>query len=531
MIDLARAIAAAQYERLLPWATAMIPLPKQRLWIASKAKQKFLIGGQRSSKSEAGACDLVLEVLGVKGLLYPGFPADGVGVDAWAVALSSLKFRDTIQPKLEKMLGGSVHRGGYIRRFYEADALYEISNGRTIQLMSCEAGFDKFQSVAIGKVWCDEVPPEPVYKQLVVRVSEQQGSLGITATPTRGTGWLGAEKYEEWAEGTQGETREHKGKLFVFMDTSENRYIPPSVVSDLEDTYRDPDELAMAKGGRFVSLSGRVFREFDFERHVVHPKDGLLDLRWRGKVPWPLPAEWPRYRGFDWGIRSPCPCVWIAQDPVERVFVVYRELYLSETSVQEICRRVLSLTGDESISGDFLDPSCWNRKGADGAGEWLDTSQEYINAGIPVVKGNNSWEQGIQRIRDLFRDDHLFLLRDCVNGIREVRRYEWPAMKQGESGRLVQAPEVRSRNHDHFLDGMRYAIMGTTDYESGKDQQGIRDGSGTGFRSDADADDPRRYMEVELEYQQDGRILTVPRVRRGEKPDRGLRFAGGAGLR
>lgn len=530
MKDLARAIVAAQYDRYLPWVLGMVPLPKQRKFIASPAKQKFLLGGQRSSKSEASVCDLVLDVLGIKGLVYPGFRADGVGVDAWAAALSSLKWRDTLQPKIEKMLGGSWRRGGFIRRFYEADAMYLTTNGRTVQLMTYEAGFDKFQSAAVGRIACDEVPPESIWKQAVVRVSEQQGTATIAATPTRGTGWLGSDLYDEWCEGTNGEEREFKKRIFISMDTEDNRFVPPSVTEDLKDTYRDPDELAMAKSGKFVSLSGRVFKEFDYARHVVEPEGRLLDLRWRGKVPWPLPKEWLRWRGFDWGIRSPAPVVWVAQDPVERVFVIYRETYRSDTSVAAICKEAIALSEGEDILGDYLDPSCWNRKGADEAGSWLDTAQEYINAGIPVQKGNNAWEQGIQRIRDLLREDRLFILRTCTNGIREIRRYEWPEMRQGQSGRLVQAPEVRSRFHDHFLDGARYALMATVDYEGPRDTEGLRDGSGTGFRSDTGPDDPRRYMEVGLEFK-DGKVLTVPRVRRGEKPDAGLRHAGGGGLR
>jgi phage terminase large subunit-like protein len=499
----------------------MVPLPIQRAFIASTARQKFLMGGQRSSKSEAGVCDLVLDLLGIKGLVYPGFRADGTGVNGWAVALSSLKWRDTLQPKIEKMLGGSYRRGGFIKRFYEADALYLLTNDRTCQLMSCEAGFEKFQSVAIGKALCDEVPPESIYKQLVVRTAEQQGSVAVAATPTRGTGWAGGDIYDEWVEGTNGEPREHKGKIFFFMDTEENRYVPPSVVDDLKSTYRDPDELAMAKSGRFVSLSGLVFKMFDFKKHVYDPLE---------KFPKGIQREFPRYRGFDWGIRSPSPCVWVAEDPAERIFYAYREIYRSGISVPALSREVIQASGEERITGDFLDPSCWNRKGADEAGAWLDTAQEYINAGIPVMKGNNAWHQGIQRMQTLLQEGRLLISRECPNLIREIRRYSWPEMRQNASGELVQAPESRSKNHDHALDALRYVLMATPDYEDTGKQGGMHDGKGTGFRGDTADDEFRRHMAVEVRHV-DGKLLTVAVVRKGPAPDEGLKVVGGTGLR
>ena len=434
------------------------PTPKQKRCIASKAHEKILSGGKRAGKSDGLAHDLALSAWGIKGLLYPGFPADGAKRRFWAVALSGDKQRDTLRPKLDAMLGPRA-------RWREADKMYVLPNGSTITLKTQEADLDKFQSADLHGIWIDEVGDDHAkYKEMKARLTDHVGWIMTSMTPTKGVNWM-HKVYRRWKQETLDEERESAdGTLFVFMDALANPYLPPKGLRNSLDASLTPEDYDVARYGRFVELRGLVFPMFSYERHVVNCLDA------NGRCSMPPPAEWPRWRGMDFGHAAPSTCVWVAKDPREKEFVLYRELYdRGRSTVQDLCERILGLSADERYELTVLDPSCWRQDPhRDAIGRWHRISDDYERFGVEVHRGNNDVAASIELMSQLFgREGKQVRLRIhacCRNGIEEIEGLHW------KDGVLDGGTAERIGGEDHFWDGARYALMAATegDYDDGQ---------------------------------------------------------------
>lgn len=447
-LDLTLDLGSLEYDQGNASCISFTPNDKQYAYMVSKARQKILLGGNRSGKTITTCVDVALTCLGIKGFFYPGFPKDGVGVDAWVVGLDTAKWKDALIPNLRQALGPFLKR-------YKYEGIFELTNGRTITLKTMESGFTKFQSANCPLILFDEYPPMDIYKECVMRTAQTGGVVMVAATPTRGTSWITDEKYDAWFKGTQGRLVDHEGVIFVSLHTEDNKHISPGAVLDIEREYKDPAEREARLHGKPFVPGGLVFAPFDYTKHVVKP--------------FALPDHFILCRGFDWGIMSPGTCLWMAFDPNEKVFYAYREYYKKEMSVPVICKEVLEMSGKERYLYNLLDPSAWARTHGDEQGGWFNHAQEYIQNGIPVTKGNNPREQGIDRVNFLLKQEkpRLYIFENCVNLIAEISKYPWSAVVNSK-GQIVQGT---SGKPDHLLDPLRYILMAFPDVEDYTEQQ------------------------------------------------------------
>jgi phage terminase large subunit len=70
-----------------------------------------------------------------------------------------------------------------------------------------------------------------------------------------------------------------------------------------------------------------------------------------------------------------------------------------------------------------------------------------------VIKGKDSIRNGINTIRELFKQRRLFIHESCQNLIWELETYvyEDPKNRKGD--------EIPVKENDHALDALRYALM------------------------------------------------------------------------
>lgn len=435
------------------------PMPKQRAFLETKCKERFLSGGVRSGKSETGAAELALRAWGVKGILYPGWPADGKKRDFWAVALSTDKLRDTVRKKLRKMLGPRA-------RWREAEHTFVLPNGSTIECKTQEADADKFQSADIDGAWFDEIGRDGErYEHTKDRLIDRRGDVWTTFAPTRGMGWYFT-AYEKWQEATNGLEKVHDNVLFLRLYTEENAFLPKSEVAWRKKAIASDADLRIKFYGEMVELRGLVYHTFDPAKHVIRclDKDGRCALR--------PEKRWWLVRGHDYGKLSPSATVWMGFDPRDRTLTVYREMYERGFSVPQVAARVRQMTPlDEEIQMDVADPSLWNEEPTQNAlGRFVRIKDFYQDGGIPIAPGNNRWQPGVEFVTQLLGGGEfpvrLFIHECCRNGIREFRRYHWP-----ESGAEKQTSKM-AMGDDHELDGIRYVAMALKDRFDGNDSLG-----------------------------------------------------------
>lgn len=441
------------------------PLPKQGLFMGSKAKIAVLSGGNRSGKTECGAVRASLLANGILGKFCPGFPDDGRPTKGLVSGLDYKVLTRSIKPKLEKALGRSIHS------WRERDQSYRLKNGSTIWLMSEESGEQKYQAIDIDWAWKDEfgdLKSEGVVNEILRGLVDRNGRLFVTATPTLGSSWAGPLWYEPWRDATADtdgtihycKEKGHcsaNGVTFYFMDTAENMYLSQEALNDWIARQVTEEQKAVRLRGRFVVLEGLVYSKFDPVRHVVDS--------------FPIPKDWQKWRGMDWGLSAPTTCLWAALEPAsEKVgprLHIYREMYDQRIgkTVEMSCNMIKEMSNDESYIQTVLDPSCWNRDPAPMAvGGFFIVADEYGRNGVYAERANNEVEASVERIwRYLGAPGsvpQLVIHRNCEHLIRELRRQRW---KKGVNG-LTQATgklsdQIEKSDPDHAIDALRYIVM------------------------------------------------------------------------
>jgi hypothetical protein len=195
-------------------------------------------------------------------------------------------------------------------------------------------------------------------------------------------------------------------------------------------------ELNSRRYGLFQSDTGPVYTEFDINRHVIEP--------------FSVPFEWQDCLSIDPGLKNPLSCHFYAVDYDGNIYVL-AEHYESGLSVEEHAKKIK----------DIADRIGW-RKGSDGKLKSLidsaanqktlagikSVSELFYDNGINVNSNvDKDLFTGINRVKSYFKNDRLFIFKNCVNLIRELKSYRW-----GDG-------DLPVKKDDHALDELRYYVM------------------------------------------------------------------------
>lgn len=83
-----------------------------------------------------------------------------------------------------------------------------------------------------------------------------------------------------------------------------------------------------------------------------------------------------------------------------------------------------------------------------------------------VLKGKDSIKNGIDKVRELFKQNRLHIHKDCQNLIYELETYSYPDKKD-----LRNDEENPIKENDHALDALRYCITMLESVNQGQAQQ------------------------------------------------------------
>lgn len=190
--------------------------------------------------------------------------------------------------------------------------------------------------------------------------------------------------------------------------------------------------------GRFVSFSGRVYKEFNVETHTCDPFE--------------IPRTWDRYRAIDYGVTAPFVCLWFAVNPQGEVFL-YDEHYQTNRTLSYHAAEIDRKTGTNYISTTYIDPS---------AGIKIDLCSTY---NIPCIDADNDVPLGISRVKEYLKIDAITeepkmkVFKNCTNVIREMMQYCYP-----ESTDENNTKDKPMKKDDHSMDCVRYFIASRPTY-------------------------------------------------------------------
>ena len=407
---------------------------KQTEFHRATQRNRWVFGGNRSGKTECGAVESVWLALGE----HPYKP-NRPDVQGWVVSLTQQVQRDVAQSKILKYLPPrriedvvmtSGRKGspeyGIIDHILVRNAFGGISK---LGFKSCDQGREKFQGASLDFVWFDEEPPLDVYEECRMRVFDRSGYIFGTMTPLKGLTWV----YDE----IELNSRNAPEVWCTHMEWKDNPYLDPAEVENMS-AVMSADEQQSRRYGRFFSGEGLVYPEFDPERHVIDPFD--------------VPPEWQCAVSIDPGLNNPTSCHFYAVDFDGAIYVV-GEHYEGGRGIDWHAEKILALA---DRLGWRRDTSGRLRALIDSAASQRTLASEksvaelFYERGIAVnTRVNKDLYSGIQRVKSLFSrvPTRIFIFRDCVNLIRELKGYWWG---DGDRPRKVD---------DHALDELRYFVM------------------------------------------------------------------------
>ena len=463
--DLERAAAAAlelqRRRREHPLRYARLwdqPLPRtsQRRpvvqFLGGVAHVLVALGGNRTGKTELGAQLTVAHALGgdhpdVEGwCAVNGLDPAAIPKGPGKVCASALTGADSLRyqrAKLERYLPEGCT---WYNRFGQGEAWVRLPNGGIILCKSNDQGRRSYQGDSWRLCWLDEEHDEPVYDEAVMRLLDQGGRICLTMTPLLGLTWVWDRWVDEGEEARQTHAALRADSVVAELYMVDNPHLPADEVARLIASMPADQQESRLRGG-FRDPKGRRFPGFDRHVHVILPR--------------PIPPEWPRWCGVDWGARSP-NAVWIAEDKANDTLVVFDEL----------APRSVADKGEAPIvQEDFLRDLGQHEKRHPGPprlriADSEDPSGIVLAArlGVPMIpapKGAGSIEAGLNAIETRLQlqtpagvaiSPRLVVFSTCASLIRELTEAKWAPSKPGK------APEIDPLSKDHGLDCVRYIL-------------------------------------------------------------------------
>lgn len=191
----------------------------------------------------------------------------------------------------------------------------------------------------------------------------------------------------------------------------------------------------------FRKQEGLVYKEFNRKQHVVEEI--------------PNETEMVEYlAGIDFGYTNPAAVVHIKKD-IRGFLWVVDEWYERGRTEDQVADYIRSC-GFNAVYADPENPSAIQT-----------LNQKGVNV-REVVKNKDSIVNGIQRVRELLKQQKLRIHSRCINLIAEFEMYAYPDNKDGSAFK-----EVPVKQHDHALDALRYVIMSSEPKPVNYQQRGL----------------------------------------------------------
>ena len=427
----------AEDDRLARYNTGWKRHQKQIAFHKCKKRNRWVFGGNRSGKTECGAAECVYIARGIHP--YRKNKPDTVG---WVVSLSAQVQRDVAQKKIlsylrrdwiDEIVMQSGRKDSPESGIIDFIRVKNVFGGiSVIGFKSCDQGREKFQGTSLDYVWFDEEPPEDIYDECRMRVFDRRGDIFGTMTPLKGLTFVYERIYlnkfaddEVWYE---------------FMEWADNPYLSKREIEALSASM-DESAAQQRRYGKFAATgAGLVYPEFDERVHVIEPFD--------------VPKEWQDNISIDPGLNNPLSAHWYAADFDDNVYVIYehfaagKDVDFHAAAIREICDK-LGWKRDSRGRVCALIDSAAKQRTLSGV---KSVCELFYERGILVNPDvNKDLFSGISCVKSYLRRDNglpnLYIFSNCVNLIRELKKYFWGA------------GDVPKKEDDHALDEMRYYLM------------------------------------------------------------------------
>ena len=417
--------------------------PKHQEFFAAGAshRERLMLAANRIGKSEAGAYETALHLIGQYPDWWKGRRFDSA-VRFWAAGDSGRTVRDIVQ---EKLLGppGALGTGLIpahlidhwavkpgIASAVDTVRVRHISGGISVlEFMSYDQRREAFQGTAQHGIWLDEEPPEDIYTECLLRTTKTGnfpgGMVMMTFTPIQGytplvqrflPSSLTAPNYND------------QSKFVVTATWDDVPHLSTDEKNELRASLPRHERDARTRGIPQLG-AGAIY--------PVSEEDIVVD-------DFPIPEHWPRGYGLDVGWKVTA-AVWGALNRDTGQSFLYAVHHQAET---EPLLHAAAIKRHGTWIPGRIDPSALGRGQTDGR----KLIEIYSDFGLELSPAPNAVEAGIHKVWTLLSTGQLKVLASLTPWFDEFRLY-----RRNAQGKVV-------KEHDHLMDATRYFILSGVDW-------------------------------------------------------------------
>ena len=201
----------------------------------------------------------------------------------------------------------------------------------------------------------------------------------------------------------------------------------------------------------FRRFTGLIYKEFDVTQHV-HDFDHSFN-------------EYGEYiAGQDFAVRGNNALIPMIMKSDGNVYILdnYKKDNLTSDIHGADMREMLMKYAPLEKYTIYGDPAGWitTQESKDSFSKRMHWSlaDEYLEQGLPLIRGNNEVTAGINYVRQLFRLNKIHIHPRCTQLIDELLQYQWAEQSKASIGNK-DAPEIVRKVNDHLVDSLRYALF------------------------------------------------------------------------
>jgi len=397
------------------------PHKYQKAFHRSKARFRTLIAGRRGGKSIAGT---------IEALHWADTYPNSRGM---IVAPTYPMLKDVNIPMFMDWV--PVHT---IKAWNKQDHKIQFVNGSEVAFRSGDNP-DRLRGVGLDWLWLDEASfqDRQVWEVVYPALTDRGGVAWITTTP-QGYDWVYEGFYKPAIEGQEDfETWRYS--------TEENPYIDRKLIEkakgDLSEAMFRQEYLAS-----FEKFEGLIYPDFEEGKHVINiPERDRQDTF---------------FVGLDVGWNHPTAILLMKEDIEHNLYVVdeERKSQLTAIEISNHLSAILTRNGlkRDDVSSYIIDPASRGTQQTSGMSMYDQLAEE----GWGFIPGNNDVMAGINRVTRLFRENRLFVGRNCVMLKEELMNYHWRKWKEDADSDRAKPFKLK----DDLVDVLRYIVMSRPDW-------------------------------------------------------------------
>lgn len=387
----------------------------------AKFKMRMVRAGNRFGKSQMGCAEDVAWMMGERSWYPKGHAARNGGIPQHPIKLLTIT---TDWDKVDEIWTSERGEGAKVWKYLPRerckvrrnhsgaiDTIETDINGRKSlwrfdTVKSFMANPQGSESSDWDAIHVDEPCPEAMYKSAARGLMDRNGATWFTLTPLREF-WINDLFFPQ---DTGGKPRD--GVWAVSGSTYDNPFLSKEAIVSFEQSLTE-DERQCRIQGIPLNLSGLVYKEFKWERHVLkEPPEG-----WDTFVS--PPKNYPILFFIDPHPQTPHAVLFCSVLPTGRR--VYFHDIFSHCSIADLASQIHAFIDGRFVLDARIDPFAYINDPITES----NMAEEFIRHGIFVEKATKALAHGILKVKAELKKDNILFSPYATRSLWEIQRYCW----------------------------------------------------------------------------------------------------------